>query len=425
VPRAPVESRPTGCAFHRRGALLTAREYAEKHRTGIVDLLRRLVSIDSRTGREGEIAAFLGEWLRGRGLEVRLESCKDRANVVAWSGTGEPTLVISGHLDTIHPLEGAWATDPWTPVEREGRLVGLGSSDVKAALAAGAYAALYHREAKLPGRLVLAYTIEEETTGDGTDAFVRGALASGFLDPRTTAAVVTEPTNLEHVSLGNRGSIFLVVKIRGAGGHGSRPHLARNPIAKALDLLAAIPALERGWMERYADADLGGVNVTPTCVRAGDLDKTNSIPEIATLVLDCRTTPALYEGGHANFRREFADFLARFAQQGFALEVEEEYPRAGHKLPADHVLARAALAVLREDLGVADARFVYTPAGNDAVYFGEAGIPTINKLGPGDPSQAHRGNESVEIEKVSLGALAYARLAERWLQQAAPVPRGG
>jgi len=383
-----------------------------------VDLLRRLVSIDSRTGREGEIARFLAEVARGLGLEVRLEPCKDRSNVVAWSGSGEPSLVISGHLDTVQPLEGAWATDPWAPVEKGGRLHGLGVSDLKASLAAGVYAALHHREARLPGRLVLAYTIEEETTGDGTALFVKGAIASGFLDPRTTAAVVTEPTNLEHVSLGNRGSIFLVVTVRGAGGHGSRPHLARNPIAAARDLLAAIPDLERRWTERHGDADLGGVNVTPTCVRAGDLDKTNSIPEIATLVLHCRTTPALYADGHARFRREFAEFLGRFEEGGSAFEVKEEYPRAGHKLSADHPLAKAAIAVLREDLGLRDAKFVYTPAGNDAVYFGDAGIPTINKLGPGDPSQAHRGNESAEIEKVPMGALAFARLAERWLGRA-------
>ena len=393
----------------------TARAFVERRRGILLELLRQLVRIDSRTGREGEIARYLEGWLSLAGLEARLEPCKGRSNVVAWSGKGNPALVLSGHLDTVHPLEGGWTSDPWTPVEQEGRLRALGSSDLKGALAAAAIAALFHKEGSLPGRVVLAYTIEEETTGDGTAAFVRGAVESGFLDPAATAAVVMEPTGLNHLSLGNRGSIFVTVTVRGAGGHGSRPHLARNPIPKLRDLLAEISAVEEAWTARYPDAEFGGVSVTPTCVRAGDPERTNSIPEIGSVVLDCRVTPPLEEEGFERFRREFKEFLRPLEQEGYAIEVKDEFARPGHRLAADHPLAQTALAVLREDLAIAEAGFAYTPAANDAVYFARAGIPTINKLGPGDPAQAHRGDESVEIEKVVLGAIAYARLAERWL----------
>ncbi|MCI0588237.1 MAG: M20/M25/M40 family metallo-hydrolase [Planctomycetes bacterium] len=394
---------------------MTPREFVEERRGVILELLRRLVGIDSRTGREGPIAQYLEGWLKVAGLEARLEPYKDRWNVVAWSGKGDPTLVFSGHLDTVHPLEGAWTSDPWTPVEAQGRLVGLGSSDMKASLASAAFAALYHKERGLPGRVVLAFTVEEETTGDGTSAFVLGAVTSGFLPPSSSAVVVMEPTGLDHVSLGNRGSTFVTVTVRGEGGHGARPHLAKNPIPKLCGILAAVSALEERWAARYPDPELGGVSLTPTCVRAGDPAQTNSIPEVGSLVLDCRVTRPLEDADFTIFRSELSAFLRRFEEPGYAIEVREEFARVGHKLPAEHPLAQTALAVLRDDLGIPDARFVHTPAANDSVYFARAGLPTINKLGPGDPAQAHKGNESVDLEKVVLGAVAYARLAERWL----------
>lgn len=381
----------------------------------IVDLLCRFVAIDSVTGREGALAAFCDGWLREHGIESILQPAKDRANVVSLVGSGPDALVLSGHLDTVPPVEGAWTHDPWTPVVADGRVVGLGTSDMHASMVGAYFAQLFLVEhaVALPGRLVTAFTIEEETTGDGTRLFLDWCERERFLDFARTACVVTEPTGLESVCLGNKGTVFVHVAIEGKSGHGSRPHQACNPLAAARDVLVALAALERRWADAYADPDLGVATLTPTCVRGGDPSRVNGIPERSELVVDCRLPPALFADGRALFRAELEDALRGAVAEGISLRIEERYPRDGHVLEREQPLARRALAVLRDELGRPSAAFRTTPAGNDAVFFGARGIPTINKLGPGHEDQAHRRDEHVTIENLLLGVELYLRLALR------------
>jgi acetylornithine deacetylase/succinyl-diaminopimelate desuccinylase-like protein len=112
-------------------------------------------------------------------------------------------------------------------------------------------------------------------------------------------------------------------------------------------------------------------------------------------------------------RGELERFRAAQREEGFELELALHHPREGHKLSPEHPLAQLGLAVLREDLGI-DACFAYSPAGNDAVFFGNAGIAAINKVGPGDPAQAHRVDEFVREDKVLAGTLFYIQLALRY-----------
>ena len=104
--------------------------------------------------------------------------------------------------------------------------------------------------------------------------------------------------------------------------------------------------------------------------------------------------------------------LSSFADDHHRIEWRELYPREGHKLAADHPLVDTVTRALREDLGLeAEAR--YTPAGNDAVYFGMRGIPTINKIGPGLPECAHRVDEFVPVKNLLLGVELYIWIALR------------
>jgi len=376
-------------------------------------LLTEMVAIDSVTGNEGPIAHHLAEWLRARGIAAILQPCKGRHNVISVVGRGEPALVLSGHVDTVPPNGGAWTYGPFTPTVAGGRLYGLGTSDMHASTVAAYFASLLLRDVALPGRLVTAFTIEEETTGDGTAGFLEWAERERFLDFARTACVVTEPTGLDEVCLGNRGSTFLVVRVVGLGGHGSRPHLSRNPIGKLRAILDALGALESRWKERYADPDFGHTTLTTTAFRAGDRDRTNVIPEVAEAVVDCRPTPLLYADDLRRFRSELGECLRAHEEPGYAITVEELYPREGHKLDQGHPLAQTVLRALREDLGRPHARFQYTPAGNDAVFFGKQGIPTVNKVGPGHPECAHRVDEYVALENVFAGVELYAWIALR------------
>src|SRR5579862_7510245 len=96
------------------------------------------------------------------GVEVVGES-PERANVIARvrGRGGGRTLILAGHLDTKPPGDaGAWETPPWEPVIRDGRLYGLGSADMKGAVAAMVHAAADVAEAELEGDLVLVFTAD-------------------------------------------------------------------------------------------------------------------------------------------------------------------------------------------------------------------------------------------------------------------------
>jgi acetylornithine deacetylase/succinyl-diaminopimelate desuccinylase-like protein len=389
------------------------RAWVDQRRDAIVDLLCQMVAIDSVTGRETAMAEFCAGWLRSQGIEAILQPCKDRFNTIGVVGSGEPTLLISGHLDTVPPNEGAWTYGPWTPTVVDGKVYGLGTSDLHASIAGSYFASLFLRQLDLPGRYVTVFTIEEETTGDGSIGFLEWARKERFLDPERTACVVTEPTGFEQVCLGNRGSSFLVLRVKGLGGHGSRPHLSRNPIPKLTSVLAGLRELEARWAERYPDAEFGSTTLTPTSFRSGDLDRTNVIPEFAEAVIDCRPTPRLYRDDLALFRRELFECLQGFEEPGFEITWRELYPREGHKLDQGHPIARTVMKVLHDDLGLTGARYSYTAAGNDAVFFGLHGIPTVNKVGPGHQECAHRVDEYVSIDNLLRGVEFFIHLGLR------------
>jgi len=391
----------------------SVRAWVEQRRDEILALLSDMIAIDSVTGNEGPLAEFCASWLRARGIECILQPCKGRHNAISVVGAGTDALIVSGHLDTVPPNQGEWTYGPFEPTLADGKLYGLGASDLSASIAGAYYASLYLKERDLPGRFVTAFTIEEETTGDGTRGFLEWAGRGGFLDFARTQCIVSEPTGLDRVSLGNRGSAFVVLTVKGLGGHGSRPHLARNPVGKVLEMLAGLRALEERWAREHPDPDFGATTLTPTCLEAGSLDRTNVIPDVARCVVDCRPTPALYAHDLALFREGLARCLRSFEQQGFEIGWQELYAREGQRLDREHPLARTVMRVLREDMGMAQARFEYTPAGNDAVFFGLRGIPTINKVGPGHPECAHRVDEYVRVENVLRGVELYALLGLR------------
>lgn len=381
----------------------------------IAGFLASLISIDSRTGREGPLAVWLHERHAELGLESRLFPCGDRYNVVAWIGEGPETILFAGHLDTVPPDERAWTSPPLEPRIADGRMFGLGASDMKASIAAATHALLLLGEDPPPGRVATVWTVDEETTGAGTRRFVADALASGFLDPARTVCVVTEPSGLREIVLGSRGAVFPLLTIRGRSAHGSRPHLARSPIAAARRVLDAAQRIEREWRVRLASPPLAPPTLTPTVLRSGDPDAPNRVPAVARIGFDARLTPPLAADGFAPVRASFDRLVEELRAEGYEAEVELRYGRPGHLIAADHPLAVAALAVAREDLGLDDAAFGYTRAANDACFFQQAGIDTLNKWGPGDPSEAHAADESVSLSRTVQAAAGYALLAQRWL----------
>lgn len=203
-----------------------------------VELTRILTRIEStnptlsQSAGSGEeaIADFVEGWLQHRDIEShRVQSLQGRPSVIGKvNGTGNGrSLMINGHIDTVSLA--AYTTDPLSGAlaEKNGRpvVVGRGSLDMKAGVAAGMVALAHAKKTRPSGSVLLAAVADEEDTSIGTTDI----LEAGW---RADAAVIPEPTMLQ-LGTSHRGFLWFEVEILGTAAHGSRPDLGVDAIMNA------------------------------------------------------------------------------------------------------------------------------------------------------------------------------------------------
>ena len=178
--------------------------------------------------------------MRSIGLDVdRWDAAPGRPNVVGrllGTGTGR-TLLFNAHMDTV---DVAGMNAPFEPTTRDGRMVGRGTQDMKASLAAQLEAArvLAAADAPLAGDVLVAAVSDEEHKSVGTEALVERYAADG--------AVVTEPTDME-LAIAHKGFVWIDVESRGRAAHGSRPDEGIDANLHMGRVLTALDALDQSW----------------------------------------------------------------------------------------------------------------------------------------------------------------------------------
>lgn len=173
--------------------------------------------------------------LADAGFETTIVPFADgRPNLVARMGAGQtadPALCFSGHVDTVPLGDTPWSFDPLGGELRDGKVLGRGTSDMKAGVAAMVTACLAEREKLRAGPgVVLVITAAEETGCQGAAAAVR-SLDLGQIE----GVIVGEPTNNQPY-FGHKGALWLEAVATGVTAHGSMPHLGVNAIEKAVSL---------------------------------------------------------------------------------------------------------------------------------------------------------------------------------------------
>jgi acetylornithine deacetylase len=309
------------------------------------------------------------------------------------------SLAFVGHHDVVPPAdEQVDAGGGYVVAERDGRLVGRGSADMKGSLAAALVA---FREADPPaGReLVIASFVGEEAGGEGARAAIEAGFAPDY-------AVVTEGstgysapgvTDVAVAHKGRRGSTLVAT---GTAAHASEPEAGANAVYRACDAVDVVRSLPAPSAEVAVLGDPMTGSLVVTEIEGGSA--WNVVPERCTVTVDERTVPGAR-----------ADLSEAAALEGVAWRVDQDLPPMAC---SDAGFADAALASARAVHDGADETagpaHVAKPHATDAGWLADAGVATV-VIGAAEPGEAHTASESVSVAVLERCRRLYADLAER------------
>jgi succinyl-diaminopimelate desuccinylase len=248
-------------------------------------LVEQLIACRSVTPEDGGCQQIIRERLLPLGFEFEtiVSGPADFRVTNLWavrrgSDAKAPLLAFAGHTDVVPtgPLE-QWASDPFVPTHRGGRLYGRGAADMKSSLAAMVVATEEFVAAHPAHRGSVAYLLTSDEEGPANDGTVKVVEWLGEKGIRLDACIVGEPTSVERlgdmVKNGRRGSLSGKLAVKGVQGHIAYPQLAKNPIHLAAPALAELAAIEwdRGnayfpptsWQMSNIHAGTGATNVIP------------------------------------------------------------------------------------------------------------------------------------------------------------------
>jgi acetylornithine deacetylase/succinyl-diaminopimelate desuccinylase-like protein len=395
-------------------------------RDRLVDTASRMVNVHSFTGDEQRMADLMVSLYEDMGLQVQLQQVEDgRANALGtWAGAGGgPSLMFNGHMDTSYSGREPWLRNVpgFQPnaFERDGRLYGLGISNMKGALACyvEAVRALQDDGVRLRGDVLVAAVsgeIEKTQYGDATGAQYRGyAAGSRYLVSHGGVAdmcLLGEPTEGK-VVLGHFGTLWLRIRV-----HGNFIHTAfsegkrdQNSILRAHAVLDAVQEWIPTWEDDPANAYRGAkaiVNVG--AIEGGFGWRVSRTPHHTDLFLDIRVPPTK-EMGVA--RREVLEWVRSLGDRFPAYDVEGEvYVTApGAEIEEGHELVGAIDNAHEAVFGSKPERDV-TRWFSDASALTRYGIPTVN-YGTSTGLMDVELGENLEIDGLVKTAEVYARVA--------------
>ena len=380
------------------------------------------VSIPSFTGEEQDAAEWIADEMRALGLSVQLQQVEEgRANVLATrAGTGGgKTLMFNGHLDTSYSGREPWSqgVEGFQPagVERDGRIWGLGISNMKGALACYLAALDAIRDEELAGDVLVAAVsgeIEKTQYGDAQGPSYRG-YAAGTRHLVTHGGVADmcllgEPTEGK-VVLGHFGSLWARLGVGGDFVHTAFSEGRANSVLRMGELLEPIHA----WCERWSADERNAYRGVPAiasvgAIRGGFEWRLSRMPQRTSVFLDVRVPPTR---SMAEARRAVLDLARELeaAHPEWEIDAEIYVTAPGAEIDERHELVGAIDAAHEAVFGEVPGRDVPRWF-SDASALTAYGISTVNygtSTGLMEPGKG----ESLEIDGLVKTAEVYARVA--------------
>lgn len=364
-----------------------------------VDLIRKLVSFDT-TSRESniELIEFVADYLKGHGVDSKIiyDAGREKANLYASIGPTDATgIVLSGHTDVV-PVDGqAWSSDPFTVTEKDGKLFGRGTADMKSfiAVALALVPEILARPLEVPIHFALSY--DEEVGCLGVHSMVEDMLRADVV-PRIV--IVGEPTDMRVVNT-HKGVFAFTTRVRGLEAHSSATHIGVNSVMYAAELIGFLSELAeemKARAQKPSRFDPPYTTVHVGTVRGGTA--LNIIPRECSFVWEFRLLPDEDD-------REIIDRFQAFAEGEVEPRMRATAPEVGIE-----TTPRSRIPPLMPEDGSPAETLVMALAGTNqthAVSYGtEAGIFQEADFsavicGPGSIEQAHRPNEFITVDQVN------------------------
>lgn len=307
-----------------------------------------------------------------------------KANLIATRGRGPGGLVLAGHTDTVPFDEGQWSSDPFRATERDGKLYGLGTSDMKSFLAIALEAA--RRAGALEPRrpLIVLATADEECGMEGARALVRAQR------PQAAYAVIGEPTSLRPVRM-HKGVTMEMLRLLGKSGHSSDPELGASALEGMRVALEAIARVRSDVQREHRRDDLHPPVTTLNLGNVHGGDNPNRICASCELQFDLRVLPGM--DAAAVLARVRGEIARAIDGMGLAMEARSLHePVPPFETPATSALVRAAAELTGHEAGA-------VAFGTEAPFLRELGIETL-VLGPGDIAVAHQPDEYLVLDRI-------------------------
>lgn len=373
------------------------------------ELLARLVAFDTTSHKSNlELIRFVEDYLAQHDVVSHLVPTPDgmKASLFATIGPSEiPGIGLSGHTDVVPVDPKAWDSDPFTVVERDGKLYGRGTSDMKGYLACvlAMVPDLLQRKLKIPIHIVFSYDEEVGCTG------VRPMIAElGSRLPKPRLVFVGEPTSMDVVDA-HKGPVRWRVDVTGRAAHSSMAPLGVNAITYAARLLAEIEAIEKELRDGPPNPRFEPPYPTLQITEIAGGIASNIVPPVCHFGFEVRALPGLDVEAIEQRLRAFAETRCLPEMQRIAPEASITI-RQQNRVPAFEAgHASEAVALALKLAGRNDTRAV--SYATEAGLFQAAGVPSVI-CGPGDIAQAHTANEWIERSQLDACMGFLTRLAD-------------
>jgi acetylornithine deacetylase len=373
------------------------------------DLLAKLVGFDTTSAKSNlDLITFVQDYLHRNGIASTLVPSADdrKASLYATIGDGEGGIGLSGHSDCV-PVEGqTWTSDPFTLTERDGKLYGRGTCDMKGFIACvlASVPLFKARKLKEPIHIIISYDEEVGCAG------VRPLLALLGEDlPRPRVVIVGEPTSMQVIDGHKRIDVYLTT-VTGKEAHSSLPTIGVNAISVAAKLVDEIDRLaaEIATTENDPRFEPPYSTVSVGMIEGGTAP--NIVPKTCEIRWQIRGLPSAD-----------ADVvpgkLAAFAEKSLLPQMRKVAPEASVEIESQTSVPAFSAAPQSDAVALA---MVLTGANRtsgvsyatEAGLFEKAGCPAV-VCGPGDIAQAHAADEFVPIAQLEACLKFLGDLTER------------